>query len=107
MLKGIDINQRIEFSSKSDDSEPKTIFIFKPMSAEDMLNFAGDGDNGQLKLSGSKIFSFLEMSIVEIKNYEPVGTVASILRTLPPMVITELVQESASINKITGQDQKN
>lgn len=106
MIKGIDLNQRIEYVSKTDNEETKTIFVFKPLSAESMLNFIGDGSGGELKLAGSKIFEFLEMSIVEIKNFQE-GTVASQLRSLPPMVIAELVQEAGSINKMTGQDQKN
>lgn len=108
MIKGIDVSQRIEYVSKNDKEELKTIFIFKPLSAEEMLDFATDSENGQLKLSGQKIFDFLGKSIVEIKNYETVtGSILDILKSMPPFIIAELVQESANINKMTGQDQKN
>lgn len=106
MIKGIDVNQRIEFVSKNDNSEPKTIFVFRPLTAESMLSFASEQNNGELKLTGSKIFDFLEMSIVEIKNYQE-GSVNELLRTLPPMIIAELVQEAGNINKMNGQDEKN
>lgn len=106
MLKGIDLNQRIEFSSKSDDSEPKTIFVFKPMDTEAMLKFSADSQNGQLKITGTKVFDFLELSIIEINNYQE-GKISDLLRTFPISVIAELVEEAGSINKMTGTDQKN
>lgn len=106
MLKGIDVNQRIEFVSQYDTEELKTVFVFKPITAEVMLGFAGQATNGELKLIGSQVFSFLEMTIAEIRNFEG-SNVMDMLKTLPPMVIAELVEEAGKINKITRQDSKN
>jgi len=108
MLKGINVNQRIEFTSKHDTEEPKTVFVFKPLTTEAMMDFVSDSTDGQLKLSGEKLFSFLGLSIIEIKNFgEENETVVNALKRLPPMVIVELVEEAVNINKMTGQDSKN
>ena len=108
MIKGIDVNQRIPFSSVNDTDEVKTVFIFQPMTAEALLNYVGGDQGGTLALSGDKLFDFLAMSIVEIQGYDQMrGTIKETLKTLPILVITELVTESGKINKITGTDQKN
>ena len=48
MLKGIDLSQRIEFSSKEDKGDQKTIFVIRPLSGVEMLDVAKHVDNGQL-----------------------------------------------------------
>jgi hypothetical protein len=106
MLKGIDVNQRIEYVCKEDDSEPKTVFVFRPMTASEMIDLTSDMDVTQLKMTGKKIIDFLCMAIVEIRNYH-IADIREALNSLPPTVITELVQESTNINKIVGTDIKN
>lgn len=106
MLKGIDIDQRIEFSSKLDKDDTKTIFIFKPLSALEMMNLSSASDDGQLKLTGTKIFDYLEMCIVEIKNYR-LTNVRDALVTLSAPVLTELITEATRINNVSEQDSKN
>lgn len=106
MLKGIDVNQRIEFISKYDTEEPKTVFVFRTLNAEAMLEFAGDIANGKLTLMGSQVFKFLELAIVEVKNFENTN-IPEMLRMLPPLVITELVGEAGKMNNMTEQDAKN
>jgi hypothetical protein len=107
MLKGIDINQRIEFTLSEDTSEPKTVFVFKPITGSDMLKLSEGMEGGQLKLSGEKLFDLLEMTIVEVKNFEPTGAVRDIIKSLPPMVFTKVVSEAIAINRLTEQDSKN
>lgn len=107
MITGIDVNQRIEFSLAEDLSEPKTIFIFKPMTGADMMKLSDGVDGNQLKFSGEKLFDLLEIAIVEIRNFEPAGTVREILKSLPPMAFTQIVNQAISINRLTGQDIKN
>lgn len=102
----IDTKSRFEFTSKTDEAEVKTVFVFKPLSGREMLTFAADSQGGQLKLSGEKIFQFLEMAIVEIKNCGG-GTVKEILDRVPPMIIAELVEQAGKMNKLTGEDAKN
>lgn len=108
MIKGVDISQKIEFVSKYDDGEEKTIFVFQPLSSEKMLDYVGDTNNGVLVLTGAKIFDFLGMAITEIKNFEnQKETVRETIKTLPLNILTELVTEAGKINKITEQDRKN
>ena len=108
MIKGVDVDQRIEFVSKNDNEEVKTVFVFQPLSAEAMLNYVGDAKDGKLVLTGDKLFEFLAISIVEIKNYDTQkDTIKATLKTLPIGVISELVEEAGSINKMSEKDQKN
>lgn len=105
MLKGININQRIEFISSKDNGEPKTIFVLKPLTGEDKANFC---DNGEVKLSGTKLYDFIVSSIVEIKNFDIDGSIRDKLVAIEDdAVIAELVTEIGRINNMTRQDQKN
>lgn len=106
MIRGIDVNQRIEFVSQYDTDEPKTVFVFRPLTAEGMLEFAGDIANGKLTLAGPQVFKFLEMAIVEVRNFEG-ASIPEMIRSLPPLVVAELVGEAGKINKLTETDQKN
>ena len=107
MLKGINVNERIEFISKDDNSEPKTIFVFKPITGADMIKISEGANGSELKLTSEKIFALLELTICEIKNFEPQGSISDMLKSLQPLVLTELVNEAMSLNRMTGQDRKN
>jgi hypothetical protein len=106
MIKGIDVNQRIEFSFSNDKDDPKTIFVFRPLTSAEMMDLASDAQGNTVKLAGSKIFEYLQLGIVEIKNY-PVTDVKEALKTLPMDVITELVREMGRMNNMTEQEAKN
>jgi hypothetical protein len=101
MLKAIDINKRIEWSSKLDETEPKTIFVLKPQSGFDMLEFA----------TGSKeeILALALNTIVEVKNFPGIEslTIKDVIMSLEINVLGELLQAINSLNRITGQDAKN
>lgn len=107
MLKGIDVNQRIEFVSKDDVSEPKTVFILRPFSGIEMVSMSQFFDSGKMALSGDGVVAFLEKAIVEIKNFKDGLSVKEAIQQLSGNVLGELVNEIASINNLTGQDQKN
>lgn len=107
MLKGIDVNQRIEFVSKEDKSDPKTVFVLRPFSGIEMVSMSQFFDSGKMTLSGDGIVAFLEKSIVEVKNFKDGMSVKEIISQLSGAVLGELVNEIAAINNITGQDQKN
>ncbi len=96
MLKGIDINQKIEFSSKTDKEETKTIFVLKPLSGIQMLEING-------------IVSLLLEAIFEIKNPDVLGKddIEKYLNTCSTGVLTELIDEINKINKITDDESKN
>ena len=105
MLKGLDINRRIEFVSSKDTAEPKTVFVLKPLSGEDRANFL---DNGTVRLSGTKMYDFLETSVVEIRNFDIEGDIRKKLISIEDdEVIAELVNEIGKISNMTRQDQKN
>lgn len=101
MLKAIDINKRIEWSSSFDTTEPKTIFVLKPQSGFDMLEFA----------TGSKeeIMGLALGTVQEVRNF-PNGenmSIKDILLSLEINVLGELLQAINNTNRITRQDEKN
>ena len=98
MLKAIDVNQRIEFSSKDDKSDPKTIFVFRPLSGIEMLQFS----------QGSKedIRNMLVKSLVEVKGYDHTD-IEQVVDSLPLNVVGELIQKVNAINNFTGEEEKN
>jgi hypothetical protein len=105
MLKGINVNQRIEFVSSKDTEEPKTVFVLRPLTGEEKANF---NDDGSIKLAGTRIYDFLSLAVVEIKNYEVEGTVREKLVSIKDdSVIAEIINEIGKISNMTGQDQKN
>ena len=57
MLKGIDINKRIEYISKEDKEEEKTVFVLKPLSGADMLSLTKFVDGNNMQLSGDDILA--------------------------------------------------
>jgi hypothetical protein len=107
MLQGININERIEFISKDDNSEPKTIFVLKPFSGVDMLNISQQFKDGRLILSGEEILTILEKSIVEIKNFSEAIPIKEIISRLPGTILGELITKIGIINNLTKEDQKN
>jgi hypothetical protein len=105
MLKVIDVNQRIEFVSKYDNDEIKTVFVLKPLTGEDRANFF---DNGTATLSGTKLYDYLSSAVVEIKNIDGDGNIRSKLVSIKDdNVIAELVTKIGEMNNMTRQDQKN
>lgn len=103
MLKGIDLSQRIEFKSKTDD---ETVFLIRPLSGIEMIELSQHIDNGNLRLSGKYIIDLLDKVVVEIKNAVFIDK-RKFIESLPPVVIMELVEESGKINGITENDRKN
>lgn len=102
MLRGIDIKQRIEYISPSDTSEPKTIFVLKPLSALEMLSFTQLNETDQ-----SAAFAFfLQKSIVEIKNFDT-SDVKESIEMLPFALIGELMVEINKINNLSKAESKN
>lgn len=94
MLKGIDVNQRIEFISKYDTSEPKTIFILKPLSSFEMMEL------GKLE----SIEFYLEKSIVEVKNFNGLDIKGS-LSAISVKVLGELIECINKINKLSDEEE--
>ena len=108
MLQGIDVNKRIEFTSTHDTTDPKTVFVFQPLSGASMFSIAKFAKNDILEISGDDVLGFLEKSIVEIKNFGNASlSVKEVLQILPSNVLAELFKKMAEINNLTEQDKKN
>ncbi len=98
MIEGIDVNQRIEFISSNDKSDPKTVFVFRPLSGFEMLNLE-DGEQGT-----SKIKKFLNLTICEIKGFE---NKAAFLDSLKIDILGELIKKANEVNTFTENEIKN
>ncbi|NCU42401.1 MAG: hypothetical protein EOM19_06840 [Candidatus Moranbacteria bacterium] len=105
MKKAISTKQRIEYVLKSDDSDPKTIFVLKPLSGVEMIELSGFIKDGQLQLNTENITSMLKKSIVEIKNYE-ISNIEEAIKSLDVSDITELFMKVGEINNLTESDKK-
>ena len=99
MLQGIDVNQRIEFISSSDKTEPKTKFYFKPLSGSDMFNIRDNKDGF--------ILTTLDMSITEIKNLPKGMEKIDYLKTLRTKELNELFEKFNEINNVSDDEEKN
>ena len=104
MIKGIDINQRIEFVSKYDTDEVKTVFIFRPLKASEMMDVIGA--EASVALKGNKIIDYLDMAICEIKNAD-FQDKRTFLDSLNSLIISELVTQASVLNNMTTQEIKN
>ena len=112
MLTAINVAQRIEFSSPRDTGETKTIFILRPLSGLEMLEFRQFVKDGQINISGDYIVKLLNMSIVEVKNLNGLENrdhmdIEKVLKILDIQIITELIAEIGKLNNLREQDRKN
>lgn len=109
MLKGVDLSQRIDFSSKEDRGDQKTVFIMRPLSGIEMLDISKHVDGGQLRLTKEYILEMLELAVVEIKNPDKKKEeeIKEFILSLSPSILMELVAEAGKINKFTENDEKN
>jgi hypothetical protein len=98
MLEGIDVGQRINFTSKKDKTEPKTVFVLRPLSGIDRLNILQSVD--------SSVQTALETSIVEIKNNNNISK-EDYIKTLDLSVLDELMEKINNISNIKDDDEKN
>ena len=107
MLEGIDVQQRVEFSLKSDKPEPTTVFILKPLSGSEMFNFSRAVSDGKMTLFGDRIVDLLVASVVEIKNYKKGWDVEQSIRTFKIDDLAELLEKVNSLNNISEEEAKN
>jgi hypothetical protein len=97
MINIIDINQRIDFTSKADTSEPKNVFVLRALSGVEMMNYGDLNDKDNL-------FKFLDASITEVKNISM--SKQDFIKALPLDVLTELIIFTTNINNLTPDDKK-
>lgn len=94
MIQGIDVNQRIEFTLE-DDKEPKTVFVFKPLSGFEMIKINDSGDYTR---------AYLETTIAEIIG---VSDKDKFLSSLSINHLGKLIKKANDINGISEQEIKN
>lgn len=107
MIPVIDIKQRIEFISKEDKTEPKTIFVLRPLSGVEKFGVLQLAVGKNLTLEGEYITKLLEKAVVEVKNHSIEGTKEDIINSLPDSVIIELVNKIGEMNSLTENESKN
>jgi len=105
MLVGIDLNQRIEFSLDS-DTEPKTVFVLRPLSAMEGLDLGEVKDGDKAKTAGQATIDFIDKCLVEVKNFSPEMEKRKVIESLSVSVLTELIKKVTEINNITAEDKK-
>ena len=109
MLQGVDINQRIEFVSKEDKTDPKTVFILKPMSGSQMLDMSKYISGKDLQVSSEYINYMVETSIVEIKNPDitEATKIKEYINQLSSTVLLEVMIRVGEINNVSDDESKN
>ena len=106
MIEGLNIKNTIEFTSKNDVSDPKTVFVLRPLKAHEILD-AGNVSDGKMRLSGQYVVQMIESSVVEIRNYNTEGTIREKVESLPLSVMTELINKISEINNLSEKEAKN
>ena len=108
MLKGLDSRQKIEYVSKHDEDEPKTVFVIMPLTGVAMINLSTLNKKGKIQLKGEDVIDMLDGSVYEIKNHPDNDklTKREILEALEFPIIEELMAEVQKINNLTEDDKK-
>ena len=107
MIRGIDVTQRIEFISKEDKDEDKTVFVLKPLTASEVINISGMMTSGKAK-TGDYMFELVSLSVVQIKNPDKKGEeVKDFLGTLPANILVEIADEVNKLVNISEKERKN
>ena len=94
MIEGININERVEFSLSTDVTEPKTVFVLRPLSGLELMKFSDFTNPDMLR-------KYLDLSIIEIKNGE-----RSVIDRLNPRELNELAGRCFSLNNLLDEDKK-
>ena len=107
MLKGIDINQVSEFSIKN-DSDPKTIFLLKPLTGYEMLE-ASQKLKGETSINADYVEAVLDKAITGIKDPDisEVNDINKFVEGLDSLVLIEIVTEVIRINDVSDDESKN
>lgn len=109
MLKGTDVSQRVEFSSAEDKSDPKTIFVLRPLNALEAFEVARKMDMETQSLTPEYVIALLGKAVVEIKNpdLKEAQEVFDFVVSLPITILLEIVTEANTLNKLSDEETKN
>jgi predicted transcriptional regulator of viral defense system len=101
MLKGIDVRQKINFSLPG-DTEPKTVFVLRPLTSIEMMEFSDV--NNESKTKALKFY--IETSLVEIQNFVT-DNVKEVVDCIDTKTLGELIGKLNEINHLTQDEAKN
>jgi hypothetical protein len=106
MIKMIDINERHEFVSKLDKSEPKTVFVLKNLNSIEY-------GNAMLKFGESQpveaMASVIRACLIEIRQGGEVikDITDDLIKSIPLQVLNEIQIEIMVKNTLSEDDAKN
>ena len=101
MLKGIDVRQKINFSLPG-DTEPKTVFVLRPLTSIEMMEFSDV--NSESKSKALKFY--IETSLVEVQNFVT-DNVKEVVDYVDAKTLGELIGKLNEINHLTQAESKN
>lgn len=111
---GIDAKETVEFVSKKDVGDAKTIFILRNFLNSDRLKIGlgSSGSDGKFNIEKfkDKIFDIIMAGVVTIKNLggkDYPGMSLELLEVIPFDVLTELFEKIWSINFPSEAETKN
>jgi len=116
MINLLDINARVEVSLKNDKTEPKTIFILRPLTGPERLDLTrffkvemGPDNKPQasLLINGEYAKLVLTKAITEVKDGDKIKTIPDIIDRLGPDDILELITKVGELSSLTETEVKN
>jgi len=114
MLKGISINETVDFVSSLDKEDPKTVFVIKNITHEDKLRiFSGamkpDGTL-DMTVAGDKAFDIITAGVKAIRNLDNqdyTEITKEVLNRIPFVIITEILGKILEFNQLGEIEAKN
>ena len=108
MIEGIDLNRRIEFVSQEDKSDPKTVFILRPMAGSEHINLSGFYAGGKVAMTGDYLMDILRKCVTGTRNPDLEGEeLKTYLEALPPEIIVEVGGRITDLAGVSDDERKN
>lgn len=114
MLEGILITDTVNFSSKTDKSDPKSVFVLRPLSGLEVIEALGyqkteEEANGKQKIIKTRESCefMLKHSVIETHNFFNELKLPDRISRMPFDVIMEIVGEIEKISLLGAEEEKN
>lgn len=117
MLKGININETVEYVSKLDKGDNPTKFVIGVLKHEDKLNIFGDainekGEVDMQKILKEKLVIVVRTGLKGIKNFDGVDyskeqITSDLIDSIEFNVLSELLEQILALNFPSEQERKN
>ena len=104
MLQGIDVRERINFTFPNDTTDPKTVFVLKPLTSIEKTVFSTMMNAGSDKADAFQFY--LKHSIVEIKDFKATN-IEEALWIIDENALGELLVALNKLNGFTKEEAKN